>query len=60
MRVIYYERWFILLTSVLVFVLPITVFQFILPESKKSIQESNQEETKKNKLPPLSQQWWYE
>ena len=44
MRVIYYERWFILLTSVLVFVLPITAFQFILPASKKSIQESNQDE----------------
>ena len=60
MRVIYYERWFILLTSVLVFVLPIIAFQFILPESKKSVQESNQEEIEKEKLPPLSQQWWYE
>ena len=47
MRVIYYERWFILLTSVLVFVLPITAFQFSLPETKKSMQESNQEEIKK-------------
>ena len=50
MRVIYYERWFILLTLVLVFVLPITAFQFILPESKKSLQESNQEEIKKEQV----------
>ena len=50
MRVIYYERWFILLTLVLVFVLPITAFQFILPASKKSIQESNQEEIEKEQV----------
>ena len=50
MRVIYYERWFILLTSVLVFVLPIIAFQFILPASKKSIQKSKQEEIEKEQV----------
>ena len=43
-------RWFILLTSVPVYVVPIIAFQFILPESKKSLQESNQEEIKKEQV----------
>ena len=43
-------RWFILLTSVPVYVVPIIAFQFILPESKKSLKESNQEEIKKEQV----------
>ena len=43
-------RWFILLTSVPVYVVTIIAFQFILPESKKSLKESNQEEIKKEQV----------
>ena len=43
-------RWFVLLTSVPIFLFPIIAFQFILPESKKSLQESKQEKTNKDQV----------